>query len=190
MYQNVSTIYLCGAIIHELYFLLYSIQFSFSFSHKKHEFLQKPENNKNNKNELQRVILKGFSLSNCTTKFKCWVVKVPRHSGHPSTKGRIRMQYEGCRKDSRKSKQRQFSYVGGLQKNWCSHLSRAYPRALKNTHTYNETHNTTKQATGSADKRQALELCHLPLLIPTVCLPSPRVPAADFAVACRLKSTV
>lgn len=71
--------------------------------------------------------------------------KCPQNSGHPSTKGRIRMQYGGHRKDSTESKQRQFSYVGGLPKNWHSHLSRAYPGALKNTHTQRNTqHNQTE----------------------------------------------
>lgn len=175
--------------MHDLYFLLYSIQSSSSFSHKKHGFLQKPENNKNNKNELQRVILKGFSLSHCTTKAKSWVLKARRNSGHPSTKGWARMQYGGHRKDPMESKQRQFSSVGGLQKNWHSHLSRAYPGALKNTHTYPKTH-TQPNSYWGCRQRQALGLCHLPLLIPTVCLPCPRVPAAGLAEADRLRSTV
>lgn len=38
------------------------------------------------------VVLKGFSLRNCTTKTKCFVVKALRERGHPSTDGRIKMQ--------------------------------------------------------------------------------------------------
>lgn len=41
---------------------------------------------------LKDVVLKGFPLSNCAMKTKCFAVKALRKSRHPSTDGRIKMQ--------------------------------------------------------------------------------------------------
>lgn len=120
------------------------------------------KNQKTIKMSFKDVMLKGFSLSNCTTKAKCWVVKALRSSGHHSTKGRIRMNM-GTQKDSREPKQRQFPYVGGLQKIWHSHLSRAYPEALKNTNTHTTKHTTQpNRATQAADRDRSRNsaACH------------------------------
>lgn len=119
------------------------------------------------------VVLKSFSLSNCTTKAKCWVVKTPRNCGHPSTKGRIRMQYGERSKDSTESKQRQFPYVGGLQKNWHSHLSRPYPEALKNTYTHTHKMKHTTQPNKATGLQTGIGKGTLPPAAPDPhCLPS------------------
>lgn len=55
---------------------------------------------------LKDVVLKGFSLSNCTTKTKCLVVKTLRKSGHPSTDGRIKLQCGEHRKSCRLNQNR------------------------------------------------------------------------------------
>lgn len=98
------------------------------------------------KMSFKDVMLKGFSLSNCTTKVKCWVVKPPRNSGHPSTKGRIRMNM-GNAKRFHGIKTETIPLGGWFAKNLAQSLIQSLPRSIKKyKHTHNETHNTTKRS--------------------------------------------